>query len=109
MTTQIIIPKKWGSKNPQVNQLMTQKAKSLIRNISKTNDLFNQNKKGYTDVLSCFEKYLKSFEKSTEENKMFSEESHLSIKKKVLRFVMDTSSTYKIDYYIIKNIWKNIR
>ena len=103
------VPKKWGLKNPQVNQLMQQKAKSLLKNLNKVHPLYKKGQKNYTDVLFCFEKYIKSFKKSTEENKMLASCDRSNMEKIVSSFVADVSSHYNIDFFICKNIWENIR
>ena len=104
-----VVPKDWGFENPQANQLMTQKAKSLVKNLKKVYPLYVNDQKSYTDLLFCFEKYIKSFKRSVNENKVFIEAKSSHIKEKVINYAKELAKEHNLEVYLINNLWENVK
>jgi hypothetical protein len=104
-----VVPKNWGFENPQANQLMAQKAKSLVKNLKKIYPQFQKDQKNYTDLLFCFEKYIKSFKRSVSENKVFIEAKSSHIKEKVMNYAKELAKEHNVEVYLINNLWENVK
>lgn len=99
------VPKKWGMRNPQGNQVLQRKAETLINNVVKI-----QEKEGRViDYLPHFQKYFDSYESSIINNTNCKEANQDSVKAAVWSFAREVSQEVEVSEACLTDLWNSRR
>ena len=97
----IKVPKKWEMYTPQGNQVLEKKAKTLVKNIQKVKNTTQD----YIDYLVAFDKFFKSYEKSSYENKTCEGSRDKEVRIMVLSFAKNVAKLISVSEESIESLW----